>query len=111
MPTTPEQLFIDCTTTIQKLEAWLLALKTHVESAILTGLVSNAVAVVFATPFEELPEGIGKIYCYRVVEGFNSNVIIENIVVTTDGFSLDIDAEETDLTGIILEYNFQERTV
>jgi len=98
---------------------------THIEANILKAddgdIMAKSISITFNTPFIARPVGFIDVYRMQK-EGsvwMKADVLISYSVsepVTTDGFAFDILAHEellstgADDTGVIIEYNFTERT-
>lgn len=72
--------------------------------------------VVFDSAFLQAPINTESIVVYKIYGGYRYNYLIQNLSVTTSGFTgtvQDVDPSVTisDFTGIILEYCLFERTI
>jgi hypothetical protein len=82
----------------------------HVEKGILTSLSSRSVAVTFSDAFTSTPLDFIEVYREESV-GYlrtrRTDVLYYNYGITTTGFTLTIDAEES-LNGIVIKYKFEQ---
>lgn len=88
---------------------------THTEADILESLVSRTVSVTFDTAFSSRPL-IRTFRVYRVAETYTGSGVyrMKDVLyshaaswLTTTGFDIDIDTDES-LTGVIIEFEFAE---